>query len=83
MTDELTEEELLAQQEEDPEAYVERVQSARDAENARLETEDDIARERTGRPTREQEERDEQKLAKAAEKAEKAEEKEAEKEKDQ
>lgn len=66
MTDELTEEELLAQQEEDPEAYVERVQAAREAEDARLETEDDIARERTGRPSREEEEKAEQAQAKHA-----------------
>lgn len=77
MTEDLTEQELLDQQQDDPEAYVERVQSIREEEDARLETEDDIARERTGRPSREQEEADEQKLAKAAaaeeKKAEKAE----------
>jgi len=79
MTDELTEAEIEVQQEEDPEAYVERVQEAREAEDARALAEENAARERSGRPSVEEEAEAEEKAAKAAaaeaKKSEKAEEK--------
>jgi len=69
MTEDLTNEELLAQQEEDPEAYVERVQEARDEETERAEGEEDIARARSGRPSLEEERKEQEAAAKVAEDA--------------
>jgi hypothetical protein len=79
MAEELTEQELLDQQQEDPEAYVERVQDARETEAQRAHDEENLARARSGRPSLEEEEKENEAAAKAAKseekKAEKAEEK--------
>jgi hypothetical protein len=75
MAEELTEQELLDQQQDDPEAYVERVQEARSAEDERAHDEENLARARSGRPSLEEEEKEQEAAAKAA----KAEEKKAEK----
>ena len=66
MADEVVE---APDQEEDPEGYVEHVQKIREEEAERAEQEDAIARERSGRPTAEQEAEDAEKIAKAEEKA--------------
>jgi hypothetical protein len=69
MTEELTEQELLDQQQDDPEAYVERVQEIRSEEEQRAHDEENIARARSGRPSIEEEEEANEKAAKDAEAA--------------
>jgi hypothetical protein len=75
--------EEIPDQQEDPEGYVKAVQAELENEAERAEEEDRIARERSGRPTREQEEADAEKIRKGAEdqaKRDKAEQEKAEKE---
>jgi hypothetical protein len=66
MTEQLTEQELLDQQQDDPEAYVKRVQEAREAEDQRARDAENLARARSGRLSLEEEEKEQEAAAKAA-----------------